>query len=213
MRSNRVNGLVRKAASVGVIFLFCGGVGPWLHLQPRVASGSSSGCCPPSDDVHAAPVHVHATAVHVHAPVHAHAAPVHVHATTVHVHATTVHVHTTSVHARYVHGRAVHRRRAARPVYAHVNVHVAVHPVYPVAGLAYPVYPAGWPYIYPYPYWIYAAHYPDLSAEGYSDGFHRGQDDAEDHRSYDPYRKGYRNPGSATYDAGFLHGYAAGYGH
>jgi len=89
-----------------------------------------------------------------------------------------------------------------------------VNPAYPIAGPAYPA-PAAYAYPYPYAYWMYpsAWYYADLTAMGYNDGFHRGHDDAEDHRSYDPYRKGNKNPGIPSYDAGFLNGYAAGYGH
>ena len=139
-------------------------------------------------------------------------------ATQVHVHVSTAsQVHGSNAHGRHARAVAPHRRRsgAVHSTYARVNVNVVVQPGYPLAG------PVNGAYAYPYPLVTYASgYYPypvypylDLTEQGYSDGFHRGQDDAEDHRYYDPYRKGYRNPGSVTYTNGFLAGYAAGYGH
>jgi len=183
MRTQRVNGLIRMVASVGVIFLFWAGVAAWARAQPRVAQSGNTVADHPAGTTHTA----HSRYARIGS-----------------IHGRAVYGRTTVGHATYVH------RAGGRPVHADVTVHVAVQPAYPVAGALYPA-GYGWypPYAYPYGYYLYQA---DLSAQGYSDGFHRGQDDAEDHRPYDPYRKGYRNPGSATYDAGFLNGYAAGYG-
>src|SRR5215510_14516441 len=106
MRSSRVNGLVGKTASVGMILLFCAGAGLWAYGQPRA----------------------HAVANHPGGTVHA-------------AHARYVRI--GNIHGRAVYGRttvsghtAVYRRRSvhhsgARPANAHVNIHVAVQPVYP----------------------------------------------------------------------------------
>lgn len=132
----------------------------------------------------------------------------------VHTHVRVSHV--THVRVSDVQSRPRHRpalRAAGRRGYPGVRVNVVVNPALVVS----PSYPgpgyltgSQWYYGAPYPYYPV---YLDLTATGYSDGFHRGQDDAEDQRSYDPYRKGFRNPGSVTYTNGFLSGYAAGYTH
>jgi hypothetical protein len=130
-------------------------------------------------------------------------------------------------YGRAGHTRARYARAAVRPVYSTVNVNLEVSPVYPEAGWYsgpayqtagwYASYPYPYPYVtyangyYPYQYYAYYPYYVDLTAQGYRDGLHRGQDDAEDHRFYDPYRKGFKNPESVAYSNGFLNGYAVGY--
>ena len=183
MRPNGITGLVRKAVVAGMMVLLWGAA-PWSYAHPRARA------------VHTSSVH-HATFVRVG-----------------HVRGRPVYERRTTYGRRAVYARrtAVH---AGRPAYARVHVNVNVNPVYP-ASAAYGAAYAGYsPYPYPYAYWMYPStwYYVDLTVLGYKDGFHRGQDDAEDHRSYDPYRKGNRNPGSPSYDAGFMNGYAAGYGH
>ena len=149
-------------------------------------------------------------------------------------HARVVYVRccTRAVRVRAVHAsarRSVHPR--VRPVY------VVVSPVYPVPWpvVVRPVYPvvnafySPCPYQgYPGPCWSYSSHgpypcctysypsYTDVAYQqqrGYSDGFSRGKDDAEDHRVCDPYRHRHlKNSDSVAYSDGFLNGYAAGYG-
>jgi hypothetical protein len=196
MRANGINGPVRKAAVAGLMTLLCGAV-PWAYAQPR------------AHVVHSTTIH-HSTTVH--------------HAATFH-HATYVRVGNVGGRAVYEH-RTTHGRRtvyarrtavrAGRPAYARVHVNVNVNQVFPAPGPAYPGYTAGFEGYapYPYAYWMYPSVWccVDLTAKGYHDGFHRGQDDAEDHRPFDPFRKGNRNPGSASYNSGFMSGYAAGYG-
>src|SRR5262245_23582690 len=174
MRSNRVSGLVGSVASVGMIFLFCAGAGLWAQAQPRAANRT------------------HAVANHQGSTVHAaHAGYVRIG----NIHGRAVYGRTTASGHTAAYGRRPVHRAGARPAHAQVDVNVAVSPVYPAVN---PPYPAGsawyalstYPY-FPYGYYLYQA---DLSGQGYSDGFHRGQDDAEDGRSYDPYRKGYKYP-------------------
>ena len=184
MRPNGINGPVRKAVVAGLMALLLGAA-PWTYAQPRARA------------VHSSSVH-HSTFVRVG-----------------HVRGRPVYERRTAYPGKTVYARrtAVHPGRRA---YARVHVNVNVNQFYP----AYPasaVLPAG--YVgyatYPYAYWMYPSTwvFVDLTAKGYHDGFHRGQDDAEDLRSFDPYRKGNRHPDSPSYNAGFMNGYAAGYGH